>query len=218
LDAKVASDPVAPSRFLRPLSNGRGLSLLVLPDRRSYDRTCPCGLLRCLLEPTACCLARHRTAGRRACEIRLRAERKAGDLLRDTEKAKGGRPEICQKCRVNAARFKYCGYPPGICPQKTGQTTRPVSGNPTLNDLGISKQQSSDWQKLAGVPQEQFEGALCSAERKSGQYPRQEPGPTGYPGRCANPETARYFKHRTALGPNGESRRCCLSSSAPAAS
>jgi hypothetical protein len=33
-----------------------------------------------------------REAERRACEIRLRAERKAGELLKATEKAKGGRP------------------------------------------------------------------------------------------------------------------------------
>jgi hypothetical protein len=57
-------------------------------------------------------------AERRACEIRLRAERKAGQLLRGMEKAKG------------AAQ-------PG------------------------SKQQSSDWQKLGAMPEDQFEGALA---------------------------------------------------------
>jgi hypothetical protein len=72
------------------------------------------------------------TAERRACEIRLRAERRAGELLAAKEKAKGtaglGRPPI------------------------GGRTTPPPKDQPTLRDMGISKQQSSDWQKLADGP------------------------------------------------------------------
>jgi len=66
---------------------------------------------------------------RRACEIRLRAERKAGQLLATGEKNKG-----------------------------TAQPTR-SSDTTTLRDLGISKDQSSKWQQLAGVPERQFEAA-----------------------------------------------------------
>ena len=73
-------------------------------------------------------------AERQACEIRLRAERKAGKLLGEMENAKTG-------------------------PKKLGNTTEPNSPLP-LEDLGISKKQSSDWQKLAGIPQRDFERSL----------------------------------------------------------
>lgn len=75
----------------------------------------------------------------RASEIRLRSERKAGELLKAMVKAKG------------AAQ-------PGI-----GRAGGTRSDGPTaLRELGISKQQSSDWQKLAEVPEEQFEQALSN--------------------------------------------------------
>jgi hypothetical protein len=74
--------------------------------------------------------AKNTEAERRACEIRLRAERKAGVLLAKSDKAKGGRPS------------------------KTGNATEPV-----LADLGISKKQSSAWQKLGAVPQSEFDAA-----------------------------------------------------------
>jgi hypothetical protein len=78
-------------------------------------------------------------AEQKACEIRLRAERKAGALLKKTKKAKGG----------------------------GGKAGRKRSDDATaLSDLGISKQQSSDWQKLADVPDQQFEAALADPTAK----------------------------------------------------
>src|ERR1044071_7187849 len=65
---------------------------------------------------------------RRACEIRLRAERKAGELDKVRQKNEGGRPS------------------------KTGSSVEPVSAPPKLSDLGISKRQAHDWRKLADVP------------------------------------------------------------------
>ena len=84
--------------------------------------------------------ARNTDAERKACEIRLRAERKAGLLLSTMEKAKGA---------------------PGN--QHTGKLdrSRDETGPKTLSDLGISKNQSHRWQQLAAVPEEQFEAALA---------------------------------------------------------
>ena len=59
------------------------------------------------------------------CEIRLRAERKAGQLLQTMEKARGGRPS------------------------KTPATGAAVS---TLADMGISEHQSRRWQDLRRLP------------------------------------------------------------------
>jgi hypothetical protein len=65
----------------------------------------------------------------------LRAERKAGALLAKMEKAKGGQP---RKNRSHA----------GI-------------GSPRLADLNITPKESSRWQKLAAVPESDFEAALA---------------------------------------------------------
>jgi hypothetical protein len=72
-------------------------------------------------------------AERQCCEIRLRAERKAGQLLAQIDKLKGR-------------------------PGKASDVTR-------LSDLGISHDQSSQWQRLAAVPQPEFEAALAGPEK-----------------------------------------------------
>jgi len=69
----------------------------------------------------------------RCAEIRIRAERRAGDMLREMEK-----------------------HPPGPIPLKDrlhDATDLP----PRLEDLGISKSQSSRWQAIASIPEEDFE-------------------------------------------------------------
>ena len=60
-------------------------------------------------------------------EIKLRAERKAGELLRDMSKNEGGRPT-----------------------EETGNIVLPVS-SPKLSDIGISHNQSSRFQAVAAV-------------------------------------------------------------------
>jgi phage N-6-adenine-methyltransferase len=80
-------------------------------------------------------------AERRCCEIRLRAERKAGQLLTDMPKDKGGRPE-------KNPSFDPTGF-------------RDVK---TLADLGVTRDQSSQWQKVATLPEEAFEEALNRLE------------------------------------------------------
>ncbi|MDH3595780.1 MAG: hypothetical protein OEU09_14105 [Rhodospirillales bacterium] len=81
--------------------------------------------------------AKNTEAERRACEIRLRAERKAGQLLQEMDKNKG------------AAQ-----------PTRSSDTT-------TLRELGISKDQSSRWQRLAAVPEAEFEAALAAPDKPS---------------------------------------------------
>jgi hypothetical protein len=81
-------------------------------------------------------------AVRQCCEIRLRAERKAGELLAKMDKAKGSAQ-------------------PGV-----GRSGRmPSDDTRTLSGLGITYDQSSQWQRLAAVPQPQFEAPLARRGR-----------------------------------------------------
>ena len=83
--------------------------------------------------------AHNTEAERQACEIRLRAERKWG-LLRESEVAPQGRPE---------------------------KTSDDVTFNSTrsLADLGVTRNQSSQWQKLAAIPEDEFEAALSGPSK-----------------------------------------------------
>lgn len=76
-----------------------------------------------------------------AAEVRLRAERRAGELLREMEKNEGGRP------------------------RETGSTMRPVPEKPpTLSDIGVTKHQSSRYQQVAAVPEPVFEEHISDAK------------------------------------------------------
>jgi hypothetical protein len=87
-------------------------------------------------------LAHNVEAERQCCEIRLRAERRAGELLRKTEKAKGGGDQ-----------------------RSDHRSNHRTADQPTLAELGITKNQSSQWQQLAGIPHAQFEAALAGPEK-----------------------------------------------------
>jgi len=67
---------------------------------------------------------------RKAEEIKLRAERRAGELLGETVNHGGDRK------------------------------TESRSNDTTLNDIGVTKDQSSKWQKIASIPEEKFENFL----------------------------------------------------------
>jgi N6-adenosine-specific RNA methylase IME4 len=69
-----------------------------------------------------------------AAGIKLDAERKLGEYLKRTPKAKGGQPY-----------------------QATGTQKEPVEDAPTLADLGISKKLSAEAQRLADIPEETFQ-------------------------------------------------------------
>lgn len=88
-----------------------------------------------------------------ATDIKLRAERRAGELLREMPKNKGAQ---------------------GIGPIAVEPHDRNQS--PTkLADIGITKDESSRWQKLAAMPEEQFEEKVLgvkSAMRAKTEGPR----------------------------------------------
>jgi phage N-6-adenine-methyltransferase len=78
-------------------------------------------------------------AANAAAEIKLRAERKAGNMLAAMEKQKPGEYKRSQDATV--------------CP--------------SLEDLGIRKDQSSRWQREAKVPEDQFEAYVESCNESS---------------------------------------------------
>jgi hypothetical protein len=82
---------------------------------------------------------------RRACDIRIRAERKVGELRRAEEKNKGGRPTE------------------NIPPQGGWVSTNAER----REELGISKKQDEQWQALAAIPQDEFEAALAGPDKPS---------------------------------------------------
>jgi hypothetical protein len=75
----------------------------------------------------------------RAYEIRMRAARRAGELSKKIEKAQGQRSDlVALSDQVNPSK-------------------KSVLGN-----AGISKQQASEWERLASVPKDEFEEALTT--------------------------------------------------------
>lgn len=74
-----------------------------------------------------------------AAEIRWRAERRLGEIIR--------------------AQKETVGLHEGGRPAKTGSSPAPVSV-PTLADAGIDKKLSSRAQKIAAIPEAEFEGAM----------------------------------------------------------
>jgi hypothetical protein len=132
-------------------------------------------------------IAGNREAEAQAAKVRLRAERRAGELLK--EMAKSGERK---------------GW---------GGDRRSKSGAPTLKtltDIGISRDQSSQWQQLADVPEEDFEkemqspdvpsteGVIAEHRLKKNPLPQVDPNATwlwdrlrdferwGFPRRSAN--------------------------------
>src|SRR5262245_23229152 len=80
-------------------------------------------------------LAKDREIMQNAIEIRKRAEMRAGELLVEMTKNKGAR-----------------GAGPGRGKKAVTRSDRLLDATPKLSDLGISKMESSRWQKLAKLP------------------------------------------------------------------
>lgn len=80
-----------------------------------------------------------------ATEIRIRAERRLGELLRETYRARGGGDKRS---------------PDHLSLPSTGDP----SGAPTLADLGVSRDLSSRAQRLAGLDDEEFEERIVAGK------------------------------------------------------
>src|SRR5208283_2415404 len=78
-------------------------------------------------------------------EIKLRAERRAGEMLNQAELNKGGRP--------NNLSIDTTGFDP----------------TPTLKNLGISRDQSSKWQRISEIPEESFEDYIQTTKSKEAE-------------------------------------------------
>jgi len=87
----------------------------------------------------------------RCAEIKIRAERRAGDILVDMEKNPGGQAE-------HESYLSHDG---------TGSA-------PKLSDLGISRNQSSRWQSIAGIPERHFEERVEEIKEKGQELTSKE--------------------------------------------
>lgn len=83
-----------------------------------------------------------------ATEIKVRAERKCGELLRDSA-------ERGERVTYRDARW--------------GSSESHDETRKTLADIGVTNTQSSRWQSLAGMSDEHFETAVATAKETAGQ-------------------------------------------------
>ena len=84
--------------------------------------------------------ARNLDAENKAAEIRIRAERRAGELLIEMKES-GERA-------AKEANIKLGHSVPKSCASTSGKMPHSV---PTLEELGITRDQSSKWQQLANA-------------------------------------------------------------------
>jgi hypothetical protein len=92
--------------------------------------------------------ALNRNAERKAAEVRIRAERKTGELLKETKQSGERRGDGGSGANQHSKEVK-----------EEPSVSKRV---PKLKDLGISYDQSSKWQKLAEIPKEKFDEALAN--------------------------------------------------------
>jgi hypothetical protein len=85
-----------------------------------------------------------------ATEIKVRAERRCGELLARTEKNTGA--------RMNGRALGGASV-----------VERHDSRSPTLADMGLTRDESSRYQQLAAMPAEHFETAVATAKATAGE-------------------------------------------------
>lgn len=89
-------------------------------------------------------------------EIKVRAERKCGEMLK-------------QSAKSGERTTRQAASPKGRAGNQVVQCD--LNKQQTLSDMGISKDQSSRWQKLADIPEEHFETAVETAKEHAGTMP-----------------------------------------------
>ena len=77
-------------------------------------------------------------------EVKIRCERRAGEILGDMNGAQGKRTDLVASC---------------------DEVT-----NPTLPELGITRSQSSRWQSIAALPQEEFDTHIEETKEKGAEF------------------------------------------------
>lgn len=117
-----------------------------------------------------------------ASEIKVRAERRAGEMLADMPKINGSRG--------------------------AGKKVELPEGTPLLTDLGISKKQSSAWQKVAEIPEDKFEKAVAATKEsgvvttaavlRTATKPKAAPRPAAQPKVEKQPADVAKLKTRVA--------------------
>jgi site-specific DNA-methyltransferase (adenine-specific) len=94
-----------------------------------------------------------------AAEVRLRAERRAGELLAEMQKHAGGRPPARATC--GAVVGVGGGVRENPLPTVTGFAPAQAQPRPPrLEQLHITRRQSSHWQQLAELPEPVFEAHI----------------------------------------------------------
>ena len=97
---------------------------------------------------------------RDAAIARVRAERRCGELLADMDKATGARGQLNGRDSSGGSVVRL-----------------PEPASRTLDQMGITKDQSSKWQRLAAVPEAEFEAAVSQPGKVSTTHiisPKQE--------------------------------------------
>ena len=88
--------------------------------------------------------AKNREAERQCAEIRIRAERQWGQLYRDSEKPTGGGDRKSEEYR------------------SLQDVNTDSDESKTLSEMGVTGRQSMEWQGLADLSEDEFEGAIAT--------------------------------------------------------
>jgi len=94
--------------------------------------------------------AKNKVAERKCATIRVRAERQCGLLLKDTKKARGGWNAGDQSC---------------------GSSMAPQDEPKTLSEMGLSKKESAQFQKLAEIPEDIFDERIQAVLEEDSNKP-----------------------------------------------